>query len=75
MPTRFSSRVDCPPPRENLRAQFMTMMQANMAHSPAMNGNAFAGPGMMMPMGFANQVIDTAVSPAPTAHRTPNTAR
>ncbi|MCA8214572.1 hypothetical protein LGN20_11740 [Burkholderia cepacia] len=51
----------------------MTMMQANMAHSPAMKGNAFAGPGMMMPMGFANQVIDTAVSPAPIAP--PNPAR
>ncbi|WP_322079708.1 hypothetical protein [Burkholderia cepacia] len=53
----------------------MTMMQPNMAHSPAMNGNAFAGPGMMMAMGFANQVIDTAVSPAPIAHRTPHPAR
>ncbi|WP_269113228.1 DUF2939 domain-containing protein [Burkholderia cepacia] len=57
--------------RESLRAQFMTMMQANMAHSPAMNDIAFAGPGMMMAVGFANQVIDTVVTPARIAQRIP----
>ncbi len=60
----FSSYVDFPSMRESLRAQFMTMMKAKMEASPDMKGNAFAGLGMMMAVGVANQLIDTMVTPA-----------
>ncbi|WP_176051581.1 DUF2939 domain-containing protein [Burkholderia sp. BCC1644] len=63
-PDSFSSHVDFPSLRESLRAQLMTVMQAKIANSPDLNGNSFAGLGMMMAMGIANQVIDTMVTPA-----------
>lgn len=60
----FSSHVDFPSLRESLRGQFLTMVQSKLANSPDMKGNSFAGLGMMVAMGFANQLIDTMVTPA-----------
>ncbi|MCA3782911.1 MAG: DUF2939 domain-containing protein [Burkholderia sp.] len=60
----FSSHVDFPSLRESLRGQFLTMVQSKLANSPDMKDNSFAGLGTMVAMGFANQLIDTMVTPA-----------
>ncbi|RQZ27473.1 DUF2939 domain-containing protein [Burkholderia sp. Bp9090] len=60
----FSSHVDFPSLRESLRAQFAALMQVKMTNSADMKDNPFAGLGMMMAMGFANQLIDTMVTPS-----------
>lgn len=60
----FSSHVDFPALRENLRAQMLTMMQRKMGNDPDLKGNGFAALGMVMVMGIMNQMIDTMVTPA-----------
>jgi len=60
----FSSHVDFPALRENLRAQMLTLMQRKMGNDPELKGNGFAALGMVMVMGVMNQMIDTMVTPA-----------
>lgn len=60
----FSSHVDFPMLRENLRGQFMIVMEHQFSNSPGLKDNPFAGLGMMMAAGLVNQMIDTAISPA-----------
>ena len=60
----FASDVDFPAVRESLRAQFIVMMQNQLWNDSELKGNPFAGIGMMLGMGMANQLIDTMVTPA-----------
>jgi len=58
----FSSHVDFPALRENVRAQLLTKMKE---HMPAETGgvSGLEALGMAIGMGVANQVIDTMVTP------------
>jgi Protein of unknown function (DUF2939) len=60
----FASDVDFPAVRESLRAQILIMMQNKLSNDADLKDNPFAGVGMMLGMGVANQVIDTMVTPA-----------
>jgi hypothetical protein len=60
----FASNVDFPALRESLRAQFVTMMQSRMSNDTALKNDPFAGFGMMLGVGVANQFIDAMVTPA-----------
>ncbi len=60
----FASDVDFPAVRESLRAQILTMMQDKLSNDADRKDNPFAGVGMLLGMGIANQAIDTMVTPA-----------
>lgn len=60
----FSSYVDYPALRENLRAQMMVALQQKAADDPEIQGNGGAALGMAMAAGVVNEVIDVFITPS-----------
>jgi hypothetical protein len=61
--TAFSSHVDFPALKEDVKGQLMVRMSSVM-QQPQMKDNPFAGFGQMLAVGVVNQLVDTFVSPA-----------
>lgn len=59
----FSSHVDFPALREDVKGQLMIKM-ASVMQKDEMKNNPFAGLGQMLAVGMVNQMVETFVSPA-----------